>query len=90
MHRFRPTYEMKAYPIDAYPAKCQQAAAIMHMVMNNLDYAVAQVSLLCNLFVEIVLFSFPFVSVCCGLSFLTSWSLMVAMDRPLAIGPSTC
>lgn len=42
MHRFRPTYEMKARPIDFYPAKCRQAAAIMLMIQNNLDPAVAQ------------------------------------------------
>jgi urocanate hydratase len=42
MHRFRPTYEMKARPIDAYPARCRQAAAIMLMIQNNLDPAVAQ------------------------------------------------
>lgn len=43
MYRFRPTqYEMKAYPINAYPAKCKQAAAIMLMIMNNLDKRVAQ------------------------------------------------
>jgi urocanate hydratase len=33
---------MKAHPIGAYPAKCQQAAALMHMIQNNLDPAVAQ------------------------------------------------
>ena len=43
MRRFRPTsYEMKAYPIDAYPARCQQAASVMLMIQNNLDPAVAQ------------------------------------------------
>ncbi|EEY60764.1 urocanase, putative [Phytophthora infestans T30-4] len=43
MHRFRPVqYEMKAYPIDQYPAKCKQAASIMLMIMNNLDRRVAQ------------------------------------------------
>jgi urocanate hydratase len=43
MMRFRPTeYEMKAYPIDHYPAKCKQAASIMLMIQNNLDPAVAQ------------------------------------------------
>ena len=43
MHRFRPTeYEMKAYPIDQYPAKSEQAAAIMLMIQNNLDMRVAQ------------------------------------------------
>ncbi len=43
MHRFRPTkYEMKAHPIDAYPAQSKQAAAIMLMIQNNLDPAVAQ------------------------------------------------
>lgn len=43
MMRFRPTeYEMKARPIDAYPARCRQAAAIMLMIQNNLDPAVAQ------------------------------------------------
>ncbi len=42
MHRFRPHYEMKARPIGEYPAACTQAAAIMHMIHNNLDPAVAQ------------------------------------------------
>ena len=42
MHRFRPTYAMKARPIADYPAQCQQAAGIMLMVQNNLDPAVAQ------------------------------------------------
>ena len=43
MYRFRPTnYEMKAYPISCYPAKCRQAAAIQLMIMNNLDKRVAQ------------------------------------------------
>jgi urocanate hydratase len=43
MRRLRPTeYEMKARPIDAYPARCRQAAAIMLMIQNNLDPAVAQ------------------------------------------------
>ncbi|MBL6963865.1 MAG: urocanate hydratase [Bacteroidetes bacterium] len=42
MHRFRPAYEMKARPIDDYPAKTKQAAAIMLMIQNNLDHAVAQ------------------------------------------------
>jgi urocanate hydratase len=32
----------RAYPIDDYPAKCKQAAAVMHMIMNNLDPRVAQ------------------------------------------------
>jgi urocanate hydratase len=43
MRRFRPTaYEMKARPIDDYPARSRQAAAIMLMIQNNLDPAVAQ------------------------------------------------
>ncbi|WP_449303891.1 urocanate hydratase [Prevotella aurantiaca] len=42
MYRFRPTYEMYARPIDEYPHKSQQAAAIMMMIQNNLDKAVAQ------------------------------------------------
>ncbi len=42
MYRFKPSYFMKARPISDYPAKCQQAAAIMLMVDNNLDPAVAQ------------------------------------------------
>ena len=42
MFRFRPHYEMYARPISAYPAKSQQAAAIMLMIQNNLDPAVAQ------------------------------------------------
>ena len=40
---FYPTeYEMKAYPLSMYPAKCQQAACIQLMIMNNLDARVAQ------------------------------------------------
>ena len=42
MYRYRPTYEMYARPIEEYPAKCEQAAAIMLMIQNNLDPAVAQ------------------------------------------------
>lgn len=42
MYRFRPQYEMFARPISAYPANSQQAAAIMLMIQNNLDPAVAQ------------------------------------------------
>jgi urocanate hydratase len=42
MYRFRPDYAMYARPISEYPAKCQQAAAIMLMIQNNLDSAVAQ------------------------------------------------
>lgn len=42
MYRFRPAYDMYARPIDAYPAKSRQAAAIMMMIQNNLDPAVAQ------------------------------------------------
>lgn len=42
MYRLRPDYRMYARPIDEYPAKSKQAAAIMLMIQNNLDYAVAQ------------------------------------------------
>ena len=42
MYRFRPDYQMYARPIDEYPAKSKQAAAIMAMIQNNLDYRVAQ------------------------------------------------
>ncbi|GAA6071584.1 urocanate hydratase [Tachysurus ichikawai] len=43
MYRFCPSLRMRAYPIDQYPCKTRHAAAIMHMIMNNLDPAVAQV-----------------------------------------------
>jgi len=33
----------RAYPIELYPCRTKQAAAIMHMIMNNLDHQVAQV-----------------------------------------------
>ena len=36
MYRLRPDYEMYARPIDEYPARCRQAAAIMLMIQNNL------------------------------------------------------
>lgn len=42
MYRFRPDYKMYARPIEEYPARCRQAAAIMLMIQNNLDHAVAQ------------------------------------------------
>ena len=42
MYRFRPDYEMKARAISEYPGKSEQAKAIMLMIQNNLDYAVAQ------------------------------------------------
>ena len=52
MHRFQPSniarmdpsygYDMRAYPITSYPAQCEQAAALMLMIQNNLDPAVAQ------------------------------------------------
>ncbi|MFA7081181.1 MAG: urocanate hydratase [Bacteroidales bacterium] len=42
MYRFRPDYDMYARPIEEYPAKTKQAAAIMLMIQNNLDPAVAQ------------------------------------------------
>ena len=42
MYRFRPDYKIFARPINDYPHQCIQAAAIMHMLSNNLDYAVAQ------------------------------------------------
>ena len=42
MYRFRPRYEMYARPIDEYPHHSEQAAAIMMMIQNNLDKAVAQ------------------------------------------------
>jgi len=32
----------RAYPVSEYPARCRQAAALMHMIMNNLDPRVAQ------------------------------------------------
>lgn len=42
MYRFKPEHSLKARSIEDYPAKCQQAAAIMLMIDNNLDPAVAQ------------------------------------------------
>ncbi|MCK5035251.1 MAG: urocanate hydratase [Candidatus Sabulitectum sp.] len=42
MYRFRPAYDMRARPIGDYPAETPQAAAIMLMIQNNLDNAVAQ------------------------------------------------
>ena len=42
MYRFRPDYEMFARPIQEYPARSHQAAAIMAMIQNNLDPRVAQ------------------------------------------------
>ncbi|KAK7896066.1 hypothetical protein WMY93_021391 [Mugilogobius chulae] len=42
MYRFCPALRMKAYPIEEFPCRTRQVAAIMLMIMNNLDPAVAQ------------------------------------------------
>jgi len=42
MYRFKPEYKIYARAIEEYPAKSQQAAAIMLMMQNNLNPAVAQ------------------------------------------------
>ena len=42
MYRYRPEYDIYARPIDEYPARSRQAAAIMLMIQNNLDPRVAQ------------------------------------------------
>ena len=42
MYRFKPDYKIYARPLEEYPAKSKQAAAIMLMIHNNLDNAVAQ------------------------------------------------
>jgi urocanate hydratase len=42
MYRFMPKYKIYARPIEEYPAESVHAAAIMHMIQNNLDPAVAQ------------------------------------------------
>lgn len=42
MYRLRPSYDMYARPIDEYPCRSRQAAAIMAMIQNNLDPRVAQ------------------------------------------------
>ncbi|MES2556020.1 MAG: urocanate hydratase [Bacteroidota bacterium] len=42
MHRYRPDYSIYARPISDYPGKSEQAKAIMLMIQNNLDHAVAQ------------------------------------------------
>ena len=42
MYRFMPTYKIFARPISEYPAKTQQAAAVILMIHNNLDSEIAQ------------------------------------------------
>jgi urocanate hydratase len=42
MYRFRPDYEIKARPVDDFPYSSRKAAAVMLMISNNLDIAVAQ------------------------------------------------
>lgn len=42
MYRFKPQYELRARPLAHYPAQCAEAAAIMLMIQNNLDPALAQ------------------------------------------------
>ena len=44
MYNLKLFFYLSAYPIDEYPARSRQAAAIMLMIMNNLDPRVAQVS----------------------------------------------
>ncbi len=42
MYRFRPHHTIYARPLNEYPGRCEQAKAIMLMIQNNLDHAVAQ------------------------------------------------
>jgi urocanate hydratase len=42
MYRFLPQFEIRAYPLRDFPARSQHAAAIMLMILNNLDPQVAQ------------------------------------------------
>ena len=42
MYRYRPDYEIFSRPVEHYPAKCRQAAAIMLMIHNNLDFKIAK------------------------------------------------
>jgi urocanate hydratase len=42
MYRYRPTYKLFARSINDYPGQSEQAKAIMLMIHNNLDHAVAQ------------------------------------------------
>ncbi len=42
MYRFRPGYKIYARSFDEFPHKSKQAAAIMLMLCNNLDNAIAQ------------------------------------------------
>jgi urocanate hydratase len=42
MYRYRPNYEIKARHLEDFPHKSKQAAGIMMMISNNLDYAIAQ------------------------------------------------
>ncbi len=42
MYRFKPEYKIYARPVEEYPAKSSQAAALILMIQNNLDPAVAQ------------------------------------------------
>ncbi|MFZ4425539.1 MAG: urocanate hydratase [Saprospiraceae bacterium] len=42
MYRFKPDYPMFARPIQDYPTRSRQAAAIMLMIQNNLDPKIAK------------------------------------------------
>ena len=42
MYRFRPNHKIYARPLEDYPGECDQAKALMLMIQNNLDHAVAQ------------------------------------------------
>ncbi|XP_047000587.1 urocanate hydratase-like [Schistocerca americana] len=42
MYRLMPKFPVRAYPLQLLPARCPEAAAIMLMILNNLDPAVAQ------------------------------------------------
>jgi len=42
MYRFLPEEDLRAFSLDEIPARTKQGAAIIHMILNNLDKAVAQ------------------------------------------------
>ena len=42
MYRYKPSYKIEAKDFNSFPHKCKSAAAIMLMISNNLDHAIAQ------------------------------------------------
>uniref|UniRef100_A0A8C9Q5Y9 Urocanate hydratase 1 n=1 Tax=Spermophilus dauricus TaxID=99837 RepID=A0A8C9Q5Y9_SPEDA len=89
MYRFCPTIQMRAYPLQLYPSRTRAAAAIMHMIMNNLDPAVAQVGAGDTQILTLLLFSQFWLTMSYLSKMTEDQTLVMYSGHPLGLFPSS-